>query len=251
MRTVNLAAVLTAAALLAACGMNDANGENAGRDSRGIAGKAGPDGSRTFAATGFTGVELAGSDNVVVTRGEAFSVVATGPQDVLDKLEIEVRNGVLIVARKSNLMHWGNGKGATIAVTLPRLDSAELSGSGQLTVDSAEGDSVDVVLSGSGNLDVANVTAKSLEVALAGSGDLIIKAGKADSGEVSVAGSGDVDVKGVTLTSANVSIAGSGDVDVTATVAAEVSIVGSGDVRVGGGAKCDSSELGSGKVSCS
>jgi Putative auto-transporter adhesin, head GIN domain len=251
MRTAKIAATFAAVALLAACGANDAKGEGAGTDKGAVASKSGPDGSRTFAATGFTGVELAGSDNVVVTRGDAFSVVATGPQEVLDKLEVTVKNGVLVVSRKSNMMNWNSDKGATIAVTLPLLDSAELSGSGEMTVDTASGDSVDVVLSGSGNLDVASVTAKTLAVALAGSGDLTIRGGKADSGDVAVAGSGDVDVKGVTLASADISVAGSGDVDATATSTAEVSIVGSGDVRVGGGAKCDSSELGSGTVSCS
>jgi Putative auto-transporter adhesin, head GIN domain len=251
MRTAKIATAIASIALLAACGMNDAKGDGAGTNKGTVAGKSGPDGSRTFAATGFTGVELAGSDNVVVTRGAAFSVVATGPQDVLDKLEVSVKDGVLIITRKSNMMNWSSDKGATIAVTLPALDNAELSGSGEMTVDTASGDSVDVVLSGSGNLDVASVTAKTLAVALAGSGDLTIKGGKADSGEVAVAGSGDVDVKGVTLTSAEISVAGSGDIDATATTTAEVSIVGSGDVRVGGGAKCDSSELGSGTVSCS
>jgi Putative auto-transporter adhesin, head GIN domain len=251
MHFVKLAAAIATAALLPACGLSDArDGNNAG-DGGGIAGKPGAGGSRSFAATGFTGVELAGSDNVVVTRGDAFSVVATGPEAVLDKLKIEVKNGILVISRKSSGMNWSNDDGATIAVTLPALTSAELSGSGDMSVDAATGDKVGLVLAGSGNLQVASVTTKALEVALAGSGDLSVKGGTADSGEVSIAGSGDVDVKGVTLTSAEINIAGSGDVDATATGTADVAIVGSGDVRLGGGAKCDSSELGSGKVSCS
>ncbi|MBA4748437.1 MAG: DUF2807 domain-containing protein [Sphingopyxis sp.] len=230
-------------ALLSACGLDDDKGS--------VAAKTGPDGSRSFAAADFTGVELAGSDNVVVTRGNTFSVVANGPQDILDKLEVQVSNGVLVISRESQMMNWGSGKNATIAVTLPQLDKAELSGSGEMNVDAASGDAVDVVLSGSGNLEIATVTSKTLDVSLAGSGDLTIKSGKADRGDIALAGSGDVDVKGVTLTAADISIAGSGDIDATATGTADVALVGSGDVRLGGGAKCDSSELGSGKVSCS
>ena len=243
MSVMRFAAAIAAAAFLSACGMGDDKGS--------VAAKTGPDGSRSFAATDFTGVELAGSDNVVVTRGEGFSIVATGPQDVLDKLQVQVSNGVLVISRESLKMNWGSGATATIAVTLPRLDKAELSGSGELTIDAASGDAVAVVLSGSGNLDIANVTAKALEVVLAGSGDLSIKGGKADNGEIALAGSGDVDVKGVTLTAAEISIAGSGNVDATATGTADVSVVGSGDVRLGGGAKCASSELGTGEIRCS
>lgn len=247
MHAVRIVSVVAAMAALAACGMKDGRSS----DGSGIAAKSGPDGSRSFAASGFTGVELEGPDNVVVTRGDSFSVVATGPQEELDKLRIEVENGVLVVGRQSEKMSWGNHKGATVKVVLPRLDKAELTGSGDLSIDSASGDKVAVALAGSGNLGIASVTAKELNVALAGSGDLSIKGGKADKGEVALAGSGDIDVKGVTLTTADISIAGSGDVDATATATADVSVLGSGDVRLGGGAKCDSSELGSGTVSCS
>lgn len=243
MHATKISLVVASLALLSACGMNGDNG--------GVATDSGPDVSRTYAATGFTGVELAGSDNVVVTRGDGFSVVASGPQAVLDKLEIQVKNGMLVVKRKSKMMDWGRSDSATIAVTLPRLDRAVLSGSGAMTADNASGDTVDIVLSGSGDLAIASVAAKALDVALAGSGDLSIKAGKADSGDITLAGSGDIDVTGVTLTAAEISIAGSGDVVATATGTAKVSVVGSGDVRVGGGAKCDSSALGSGEISCS
>lgn len=245
MHTVQIVTSILAATLLTACG-----GDGKAVDATAVDGKAEANGSRSFAATGFTGVELAGSDDVIVTRGERFSVVATGPQDVLDKLEIGVGNGVLKVGREASVTNWASDRGATIAVTLPRLDSAAVSGSGAMTIDQAGGDSVALSISGSGNLTVAAVTAKALDVTLAGSGDIRITGGKADSGAVSLAGSGDVDLKGVTLATADISLAGSGDVDATATSTADVSIVGSGDVRVGGGAKCASSELGSGTASC-
>lgn len=242
MHIVPLLLSVTAAVTLAACGTTSEGDGTAGKDTA--------NGTRSFAATGFTGVELAGSDDVVVTRGERFSVIATGPQDVLDALVITVKNGVLDVRRETSAMNWGIGKGATIAVTLPRLDRAALTGSGMLTVDDASGDAVALSVSGSGDLTVAAVTAKTLDISLAGSGDIGIAGGKADSADVALAGSGDVAIKGVALTTADIALSGSGDVDVTASGTADISIVGSGDVRVGGGAKCDSSKLGSGTVTC-
>lgn len=242
MQTCSIIVTLGAALSLAACGTS-------GGDA--AASKNSPDGSRSFAATGFTGVELAGSDDVVVKQGAAFSVVATGPQSVLDKLEVAVKNGVLVVRRKPQNFSWGDDKGATITVTLPTLARAEVSGSGEMSIDRASGDTVDAVLSGSGNLEIGAVEAKTVDIALAGSGDLSIKGGKADAGDINLAGSGDIDTSGMSLTTADVSIAGSGDVKLTATATANVSILGSGDVRLGGGAKCDSSEVGSGTVTCS
>lgn len=241
MQTRSILITIGAALALAACGTN--GGEAApGKDS--------PDGSRSFAATDFTGVELAGSDDVVVTQGAAFSVVATGPQAVLDQLDVTVTNGVLVVSRKPGNMSWSNDGGATVTVTLPALVRAEVSGSGDMTVDRGGGDRFAAVLAGSGNLDIGSVEAKAIAVSLAGSGDIKIKAGKAASADISLAGSGDVDTSGVTVAAAAVSLAGSGDVELTATTTAKMAIVGSGDVKVGGGAKCESSETGSGTVRC-
>jgi len=253
MRALKFVAGLAWLSLLGACGARVAGADDKGgvaEKVERVASKAGGEASRSFVATGFTGVKLAGSDDVVVTRGDKFSVVATGPQDVLDKLDIAVKNGVLVIGRAGGMMHRYTDDGARVAVTLPRLDRAELTGSGTLSIDQAEADAVNLVLSGSGDLAVDAVTAKAMAIAMAGSGDLTVKAGKADRGEVSLAGSGDVDVNGVTLGTANISLSGSGDVDATATATASVAIVGSGDVRLGGGAKCDTSEMGSGTVSC-
>ena len=238
------AGALAAVTLLAACSVRD--------EGSGIAAKASPDGSRSFAATGFTGVELAGPDNVIVKRGAAFAVTATGPDSALDKLVVRVDNGRLRIARESEgIMSWSDKYRVTVTVTLPQLDELVLSGSGNFDADAARGDSVDVVLSGSGNLTLAAAEAKALDVALAGSGDLTIRGGAAERGDVALAGSGDIDMKGMKLASADISLAGSGNIEATATSTAEVAIIGSGDVRLGGGAKCDSSELGSGTVSCS
>jgi Putative auto-transporter adhesin, head GIN domain len=227
---------------LAACGASSGNLAK---------GTDGPDGSRSFAAQDFTGVELAGSDDVIVKQGAAFSVVATGKQAVLDKLEVSVADGVLQIRRKPSNFSWSDDDGATITVTLPTLTHAEVSGSGDMMVDRAAGDAVKAILSGSGNLEVAAVEASKVNVTLAGSGDLAIKGGKSAKGDISLAGSGDIDTSGLMLADAEVSVAGSGDVRLTATATADVSIVGSGDVKVGGGAKCDSNQLGSGSVSCS
>lgn len=215
-----------------------------------VAATDGPDGSRSFAARDFTGVELAGSDNVTVKQGQSFAVTATGPQAVLDKLDIRVANGVLVIRRKPENFSWSNSESAAISVTMPTLSSVEVSGSGKMNVDRATGAKVSATLSGSGDLEIATVETEALNVALAGSGDVKVKGGRATLGDYSLAGSGDIDTSGMTMANVSVSLAGSGDVRLTATAAAEISLVGSGDVTVGGGAKCDSSELGSGSVSC-
>ncbi|RYY47603.1 MAG: DUF2807 domain-containing protein [Sphingomonadales bacterium] len=205
--------------------------------------------SRTYAASGFTGVDLRGSDDVDVKTGANFSVTAEGDPKVLDQLEITVVNGTLRVGRKDGKWTDGDDSGVTVRVVMPKLQAASVTGSGDLTVDRAEGD-VSAAVAGSGNLSIADLRGGAANLSIAGSGDLSVK-GVATKLSASIAGSGDIEADGLTASSADVAVAGSGNVTSIVKGAASVSILGSGDVELTGGAKCTVSALGSGEAHCS
>lgn len=241
---------------LMACQSNWERGERAqangsGAQAEGGAAPGGTASARSYDATGFTGVDVRGPDDVTVRVADAFSVRAEGDSRVLDRLEVAVVDGTLRIGRKNqNGWSWSSDdNGVRIHVTLPRLTRASISGSGDLDADRAEGDFAGSV-AGSGNLRIAALTGGAADLSIAGSGDLSV-AGTATRVSASVAGSGDIDAAGLTATSANVSIAGSGNVRGTVKGDAAVSIIGSGDVELGGGARCTVSTMGSGEARCS
>lgn len=235
-------AVTTAILLLAGCGVGNA---------RERSGDSAP-GTRSFAVGGFDKVALRGADDVKVRIGDAVSVTATGPSDVLDALEVEVRGNELRLGRKKSAfgMSLGGPRGhAVFTVTLPRLVAAELAGSGDMDVERVDGPSFDGALAGSGNLRVANLRADAAKFDIAGSGNTVV-AGTSRAIDVSIAGSGDMDAAGLKAERAKISIAGSGNVRAGVAQDADISIVGSGDVEIIGSAKCRVSKLGSGNVRC-
>lgn len=206
--------------------------------------------TRSFAATGFTGVDLRGSDDVDVKIGANFAVTAEGDPKVLDQLEIQVVDGVLRVGRKDNAGNWfDNDKGAKVHVVMPRLSMAGVRGSGNLTVERAEGD-VSAAVAGSGDLVIADLRGGAADLSVAGSGNLNA-AGSATKLTAAISGSGDIDAAKLTAASADVSVAGSGNVKGAVKGEAAVSIVGSGDVDLTGGAKCTINAVGSGEAHCS
>lgn len=243
--------MLTALLPLAACHASwDHNGSHGGNVAEGK----GTPTARTYDATGFTGVDLRGPDDIQVKTGDTFSVRAEGDSKVLDRLEVRVVGGVLKIGRKDSDHGWlwgGNRdeNGVKIFVTLPHLNSASVAGSGNLTADKGEGD-FKAAVAGSGDLSVAGLQGGAVDLDLAGSGNLKV-AGTATSFKASIAGSGDIDAKGLPVTSATVSIAGSGNVTGTVNGNANVSLIGSGDAELGGGAKCNVSKMGSGEARCS
>lgn len=227
---------------LAACQSNWEKGQAAEPSGQGT--------TRSFAATGFTSVELRGPDDVDVTTGANFAVTAEGDAAALDQLDIRVVDGALRVGRKNN-GPWQSSRdrGVTVHVVLPKLQAASVSGSGDLTADRGEG-AFSAAIAGSGDLTIGTLNATDLDLSIAGSGDLKV-AGTASNLSASIAGSGNIDARGLTATGADVAIAGSGNVHATVKGQASVSIVGSGDAELGGGAKCEVSKLGSGEARCS
>lgn len=213
-------------------------------------------GTRTFPISGtFDEVTLGGPDNVRVVTGGTPSIVATGRNSDLDKIEVELRGSELVVTRegggKIKLFGWNeSSKDVVITVTVAKpIAAANLKGSGDLDVDQGGGDSFAAELKGSGDLTVARIMTKAAHLTLAGSGDLRAK-GQADSVETELAGSGAIDAAGLIAETATVNLRGSGDITVHASKSAKVVTKGSGDVTVRGTNNCTSDKRGSGEVHC-
>lgn len=213
-------------------------------------------GTRTFPVPGnFDEVTLGGPDNVRVVTGGTPSIVATGRNDDLDKIEVELRGSELVVTRDNGsrirMFSWGSDhKGVVITVTVAKpIAAANLRGSGDLNVDQGGGDSFAAELKGSGDLTVAKIMTKTAHLTLAGSGDLKAS-GQATSVEAELSGSGGIDADALAAETASVNLRGSGNVDVRASKSANVVIKGSGDVSVKGTNNCNTEKHGSGDVHC-
>lgn len=206
---------------------------------------------RTYAARDFTRVDLRGADDVEVSTSGDFSVRAEGDTEILDKLEIRIDGDRLIVGRKDRSgWNWGGDDDGDvrILVSMPAIRSGTLAGSGDLTINRAQGD-FDGELAGSGDLTIGILQGGRSAFSLAGSGT-IATSGRIDRLDLSIAGSGNFDAPGLNAGAADIDIAGSGDVRTLVNGDASVSILGSGDVDLGEQARCKVSKMGSGEVRC-
>lgn len=233
--------LIAAMTLLAACSVR------ASDDSPGVAGTGGGD-AKSYAITGFTGINLAGADDVDVRVGTGFSVRAEGAAKELGDLRI-ARDGDMLKIDRQGSLGWGKRDKVRVFVTLPRLAAANVSGSGTMAVDRVDGDRFDAAMAGSGSLKLAALAVRDAGFSIAGSGDIAAR-GTANTLKVDVAGSGALDAGELRASSATVNIAGSGDVRAGVAGPAKVAILGSGDVDLGREADCSVSKMGSGSVKC-
>lgn len=232
---------------LAACslGSPDEGSANAGGVAPATSGT-----SRSYPVAGFTGIDLRGSDDVDVRVGGAFSVRATGPSEMLDRLRIEKVGDTLRIDRKSDSgFSIGAARDVKILVAMPAIAAATITGSGDMHIDRVTGDAFAGATSGSGGLTIANLATKRLRLSIAGSGD-VSATGATGEAAIQVAGSGDVNAADMTATQATVSVQGSGNVQAHVNGPAKVSVMGSGDVDLGDQARCTVAKMGSGEVRC-
>lgn len=181
--------------------------------------------TQTRALNRFTKLDLAGSNNVIVTVGGRQSVVIHADSNLLRRVTTSVHAGTLVIGTTGS---FSTRSPMSVVVTVPALTSAELSGSGMMTISGVRAALLTVSLPGSGILR-ASGTATRLEVTLSGSGEALLT--QLTAGQV------------------RASVAGSGLIKVTATASLYAAISGSGAISYSGNpGRVTTSITGSGAV---
>jgi hypothetical protein len=173
----------------------------------------------------FTGIELNGSMDVSVTVGDKTTVTVEGDDNLLELVVTEVSNGTLTI---SNQGSYSTQIGIKLVVTTPKLDSASVTGSGDIQIKELKASDFEALISGSGSITAA---------------------GAADRLELSITGSGDVHLGALPAKEVSAEISGSGSAQVQVTESLSVAITGSGSVTYSGNPRSvEKSIQGSGSV---
>lgn len=213
------------------------------------AGSATGSGERDFAATGFDAVRVGGADTVNIVRGATASVVARGPAAQLDKLDIRTDGTTLVVGRKSTIGTSWSGDPVVVTVTMPSIRAAQASGSGDVSIDRADGPAFAGSVSGSADLAIADLRAPTTQLQVSGSGSITAR-GAARTLSATVSGSGELDASALKTDTATIAVRGSGGAKAFAQQSATLTVSGSGTIEVKGTTRCTISERGSGSARC-
>jgi hypothetical protein len=163
------------------------------------------------ALPGFDGVELSGSNNVVVRVGQRQTVVVHADDNLLDRVTTRVDGGTLVVGDRAG--SFTTKSPMYVEITAPSLGGLALSGSGTVSVEGIRSPRLTVVLPGSG---------------------VIRAAGKAGRMDVALGGSGDAQLGQLVAGDVKVVVGGSGHAAVTATKSLDAAVTGVGAVDYGG-----------------
>jgi hypothetical protein len=175
----------------------------------------------------FTGVDLAGANNVMVRVGARQSVIVHADSNLLGRVTTQVSSSSLVIGNTPGTLSARSPM--WVAVSVPSLDALTVEGSGNISVTGIHTSSLTVRLPGSGTIHAAGATAR-LDVAIGGSGTALLS--------------------GLIAGDATASIDGSGSIVLTATHSLDASISGSGTILyTGNPTRVIKSVTGSGTIS--
>jgi hypothetical protein len=167
--------------------------------------------TQTRSVPPFTGLELAGANNVKVQVGARQSVFVHGDDNLLGRVTTRVRSGRLVIDTTP-----GNLSARSpmfVAVSVPSLDRLTLQGAGNISGTGINSSRLTVALPGSGNIHATGTTTK-LDVTISGEGTALLRE--------------------LSARDANAVLSGDGSIMLTATHRLSARISGTGTVVYGG-----------------
>lgn len=191
------------------------------------------------------GINLSLHGEVFLTKGETPSLTIIAAENLME--HISIRNSGQDIIIKQDCCIKAQRSDIQIIITLPRLNTLEVSGSGMILVEDAfESETMHLAISGSGSIQ-GPLSGEELQVGISGSGRVEIN-GEFYHQRVAISGSGEARNANVLSQEAQVFISGSGNAFVHAAQKIKVVISGSGNTYYYGLPQVSSTISGTGSV---
>ncbi len=204
--------------------------------------------SRTLDIAEFSKLGLAINGDVELTSGNTQKVRVEGPENLIDELDTEVKNGSWNIRFRDhkNWKKYKNAQKLKFYITMTELENVAISGNGNVvTTNKFDVDRLMLAISGNGNLEI-NTDANSIFYAISGNGNGDLQ-GKTDELKITSSGNGEVDASGLKSNTCHITISGSGDVKVDVKDTIKATISGSANVYYKGSPTITKKVSGSGK----
>ncbi len=207
---------------------------------------------KRFGLTSFEAIEVNADYAIEVTTRAPVGAVATGPQDALDRLTVEARDGRLVIGQRQfagDADRRAPRGAVTIRINAANLQSATMGGAGSLRIDRMKGNRVNIGLRGPGTLSVGTIAADRLSVAMIGNGTMTL-GGTAKQAQMTLSGAGLFDAGALAVDALTFDGEGAGDHMLRAVKTAAVTARGVGKTIVLGKPVCTVRNVGNGSVQC-
>lgn len=150
--------------------------------------------TETREVTPFTGVDVSRAIEVEVTVAAGDDAVEVIYDDnLLDGIEVSVRDGVLFIDADRNMRP---SSGAKVIVRVESLDRIAVSGASEVTVTGAiAAEDMELRASGASRIEIATLDAGTLAATVSGASNVTVDAGEVREADLDVSGASHVDLE--------------------------------------------------------
>jgi hypothetical protein len=190
-------------------------------------------------------IKLMGSYNITCNKDTSYDIDVTGESNIIPYISTEISNNTLKVKDFPRTCLNENYP-VQIDTYLPALNGINLTGNGNIDVDTFSGNTIELHINGSGNL-YASLFYNKINTRITGSGDAEIN-GVGDYASYEISGSGTIYALNCDHEHVDIEISGSGSVYVHCTKTLNIEISGSGSVYYTGYPVINDDISGSGQI---
>lgn len=210
--------------LLSSCGVLTNMGFNVGTSSSTIT-------SENRDVSGFNAIDFSTFGKINVSQGDKESLNISGPADLVQKISTTVTDGTLIIDEKGNitLPSISNYNTLTYTIVVKDLSSLNISGAGDVQVETLTSPDMNVTLTGAGKVQMNQLTTDRLIVEISGLGGLEIS-GSASQATIDISGTGNLNAPDLKIQTAVITIPGLGSATVWVTDKLIGTISGAGSI---------------------
>ena len=205
--------------------------------------------TQTISIESFTGVNLSGAHNIIISQGAVQKVEVTGNANIIDKLETNIIGDIWQCKLKDDCY---NHYELTVHITIPTLTSVKISGSGNISVNDFDNQgNLFAEIAGSGNISLKEFNGcQNFTANIIGSGHISGTENFDDLENltINIIGSGNFNGFPVETKNCTIIIEGSGNCFVYVEDFLDVNIIGSGSVFYKGTPAINVNISGSGSV---
>ncbi len=180
-----------------------------------------------FGLPAFEGVSLRNTVDVFITQGPNQEVVVEGFENIIDRLELDVDDGILEIDFRGCVRDIGDMK---IFITMPTIVALEITGTGDIRGENLfVVNDIELDVTGTGDMDLA-LEADDIDARITGTGDIRLE-GVADELRATITGTGDLEAFQLETRFADITVTGTGDAEVFVTEQLLGRITGTGNIR--------------------
>jgi len=187
--------------------------------------------TQTKAVSGFSSVTFAGLGELNITQGASESLTIEGEDNVLARLLVEVKNGVLYIGFERE--NWQDMVRPTrllkFDLKVKNLNNLDLSGAGSVNIPKLQAENLVCKVSGAGGVKISQLTATNVSCTLSGAGNVELS-GKVTNQSITLSGLGNYSGGDLQSASGSIALTGAGGATLWARDVLNVKISGAGSV---------------------